>query len=79
SDGQHHRYARLYTRVTWYVVCQVVENDDIFFQEEEGIRVFCLSRGLGIVYKRQGSSLLMNSKVSPFAKFRANPGADSSL
>ena len=27
-----------------------------FFQAEDGIRDFCLSRGLGDVYKRQGSS-----------------------
>ena len=26
----------------------------IFFQAEDGIRDFCLSRGLGDVYKRQG-------------------------
>jgi len=25
-----------------------------FFQAEDGIRDFCLSRGLGDVYKRQG-------------------------
>ena len=28
-----------------------------FFQAEDGIRDFCLSRGLGDVYKRQGSLL----------------------
>ena len=27
---------------------------DFFFQAEDGIRDFCLSRGLGDVYKRQG-------------------------
>ena len=26
---------------------------DVFFQAEDGIRDFCLSRGLGDVYKRQ--------------------------
>src|SRR5674476_221971 len=28
-----------------------------FFQAEDGIRDFCLSRGLGDVYKRQGSRI----------------------
>ena len=28
-----------------------------FFQAEDGIRDFCLSRGLGDVYKRQGSGM----------------------
>ena len=28
-----------------------------FFQAEDGIRDFCLSRGLGDVYKRQGEAL----------------------
>ena len=28
-----------------------------FFQAEDGIRDFCLSRGLGDVYKRQGRNL----------------------
>ena len=28
-----------------------------FFQAEDGIRVFCLSRGLGDVYKRQKKTL----------------------
>ena len=30
----------------------------IFFQAEDGIRDFCLSRGLGDVYKRQQKTLL---------------------
>ncbi len=29
---------------------------DFVFQAEDGIRVFCLYRGLGDVYKRQGAS-----------------------
>ncbi|CZS11805.1 hypothetical protein CDFC105_93934 [Clostridioides difficile] len=29
------------------------KSEDFFFQAEDGIRDFCLSRGLGDVYKRQ--------------------------
>ena len=32
---------------------QVREYENLFFQPEDGIRAFCLSRGLGDVYKRQ--------------------------
>ena len=34
-----------------------------FFQAEDGIRDFCLSRGLGDVYKRQAIENQVNSKV----------------
>ena len=37
-----------------------------FFQAEDGIRDFCLSRGLGDVYKRQ------EKNISPDQKYRAD-------
>ena len=35
------------------IIKKKIENKDFFFQAEDGIRDFCLSRGLGDVYKRQ--------------------------
>ena len=35
---------------------------EIFFQAEDGIRDFCLSRGLGDVYKRQAHYSFVNVK-----------------
>ena len=40
---------------------------EIFFQAEDGIRDFCLSRGLGDVYKRQ-TQRDPNTKIPVFAK-----------
>eukprot|EP00828_Plagiopyla_frontata_P048905 TRINITY_DN9548_c0_g1_i4.p3 TRINITY_DN9548_c0_g1~~TRINITY_DN9548_c0_g1_i4.p3 ORF type:complete len:106 (+),score=28.40 TRINITY_DN9548_c0_g1_i4:13-330(+) len=37
---------------------EVVVDFFFFFQAEDGIRDFCLSRGLGDVYKRQENELL---------------------
>ena len=34
-----------------------------FFQAEDGIRDFCLSRGLGDVYKRQATGILFGNKA----------------
>ncbi len=36
-----------------------------FFQAEDGIRVFCLSRGLGGVYKRQGPPVVRRTGALP--------------
>eukprot|EP00828_Plagiopyla_frontata_P026112 TRINITY_DN33844_c0_g1_i1.p2 TRINITY_DN33844_c0_g1~~TRINITY_DN33844_c0_g1_i1.p2 ORF type:complete len:102 (+),score=18.26 TRINITY_DN33844_c0_g1_i1:4-309(+) len=38
-----------------------------FFQAEDGIRDFCLSRGLGDVYKRQGK-IYLNYFISQIGK-----------
>ena len=38
------------------LTCGYVAAGAFFFQAEDGIRDFCLSRGLGDVYKRQGPS-----------------------
>ena len=38
-----------------------------FFQAEDGIRDFCLSRGLGDVYKRQHKDRKLLTGDSPFA------------
>ena len=43
--------------------------DFFFFQAEDGIRDFCLSRGLGDVYKRQN---LQNAKAEQDQADRAN-------
>ena len=55
----HHRFFEffLYNRwyIFWYIRFLVLNTTRfiIFFQAEDGIRDFCLSRGLGDVYKRQ--------------------------
>ena len=41
-------------RCVYSSVRLVVSDIFFFFQAEDGIRDFCLSRGLGDVYKRQG-------------------------
>ena len=41
----------------------VVFNIFFFFQAEDGIRDFCLSRGLGDVYKRQVKELFINDLI----------------
>ena len=43
-----------------------------FFQAEDGIRDFCLSRGLGDVYKRQLYLIVLTALVYFFSKWRAN-------
>ena len=40
----------------------------IFFQAEDGIRDFCLSRGLGDVYKRQIVCNKMSSSITHVTK-----------
>ena len=37
----------------WFLACLRFRQELFFFQAEDGIRDFCLSRGLGDVYKRQ--------------------------
>ena len=43
-----------YVNMSAYNFIRSGQNFTIFFQAEDGIRDFCLSRGLGDVYKRQG-------------------------
>ena len=38
-----------------------------FFQAEDGIRDFCLSRGLGDVYKRQGPTCLAGDIIGDYS------------
>ena len=38
-----------------------------FFQAEDGIRDFCLSRGLGDVYKRQGYKIATADEIKALA------------
>ncbi len=46
-----------------------------FFQAEDGIRDFCLSRGLGEVYKRQPYTLLIPGASPGPDRVQARPGA----
>ncbi|CZS11492.1 4-hydroxyphenylacetate decarboxylase large subunit [Clostridioides difficile] len=50
-----------------------------FFQAEDGIRDFCLSRGLGDVYKRQVSAYAGTDKNGVYALFESATIWDLSL
>ena len=50
SDRTRTVFFKLMSRCAQWAVSLVI----FFFQAEDGIRDFCLSRGLGDVYKRQG-------------------------
>eukprot|EP00828_Plagiopyla_frontata_P005919 TRINITY_DN12491_c0_g1_i2.p1 TRINITY_DN12491_c0_g1~~TRINITY_DN12491_c0_g1_i2.p1 ORF type:complete len:108 (+),score=27.54 TRINITY_DN12491_c0_g1_i2:20-343(+) len=43
-----------------------------FFQAEDGIRDFCLSRGLGDVYKRQLAMQQQQQQMSAFSELQRN-------
>ena len=50
--------------------------EGFFFQAEDGIRDFCLSRGLGDVYKRQDNyrKICRFSNFSGTSRYVQNPG-----
>ena len=49
----HFSTGKNYREIEYTTIKQFVNIDIFFFQAEDGIRDFCLSRGLGDVYKRQ--------------------------
>ena len=64
----HVYVCRFFYYYFYYYFCISVIIYFFFFQAEDGIRDFCLSRGLGDVYKRQTFMSLLLDTGLPYAR-----------